>query len=81
MCDLQMWNVRNRTKDGIAGKISWRNGTRELKSCFKDLILISSNPCKLWDKNKFYNMGNLSKFKLVNIVKSKIRYMNHSTSE
>ena len=40
------------------------DGTREFKSCFKDL-LISGNSCAFWDKKEFYSMGNLCKFKLL----------------
>ena len=73
MYDLQMWNVRDRTKEGMPRTNTKLYGycTRKFKSCFRDL-LISGNSCALWDKNDFYNMGNLSKFKLLNIVRSKI---------
>ena len=53
--DLQMWNVRDRTKEECREQISCMDGTRKFKSCFKDLI--SGNSCALWDKNEFYNMG------------------------
>ena len=62
------WEI-GRWKECQGPIINSRDGTGGSSLCFRDLTQISGNSYVAWGKNKFYNMGNWSKFKRGNFAK------------